>query len=514
MGKLLPHCLSHATVTIVKAMKYKLLILTLAAFAAEAQAQQVLSLDSCRAMALRNNKTLSASRLQLDMARYTTKAAKTKYLPHVSALGGYELASRQISLLSKDQKSAISNAGTNTTGALHNDIAGALGDLTQQGVITADQASALGDMFGQVGTKIGEAVNHVGQKFVDALKTDTKQMYALSVMVTQPVYMGGAITAANRMAAIGEEMAQNNISSSTQQTLHSIDQAYWTVVSVKHKKRLAESYLAVVKKLDDDVKKMIREGVATRADGLKVDVRVNEAEMQLTQAENGLVLSKMLLCQLCGMDVDSDIVLADEDAENLAAMASDETVSREVAMENRPELKLLQNTVDMSRQATKVVRAAYLPQVMLTGGYFASNPNVYNGFSRSLSGVWNVGLMVRVPLWNWMEGTYKVRASKIASSIAELEKDDIREKIELQVSQSLFKVKEANRRLAMAMKNVENAEENLRCANLGFKEGVIQTTDVMAAQTAWMQAQSQKIDAEVDVKLSQVNLKKALGVLQ
>ena len=448
------------------------------------------------------------------MARYTTKAAKTKYLPHVSAVGGYELTSRQISLLSKDQKSALSKAGTNATGALHNDITNALSNLAQQGVLTPEQATSFGNLFGQVGGKIGEAVNHVGQKFVDALKTDTRQMYAISVMVTQPIYMGGAITAANNMARIGEELAQNNIEMSTQKTLHDIDQAYWTVVSVKHKKRLAESYLEVVKKLDDDVKKMIREGVATRADGLKVDVKVNEAEMALTQAENGLVLSKMLLCQLCGLDVDSNITLADEDAENLAAMGGDEPADRQVAMENRPELKMLQNSLDLSKQSTKVVRAAFMPQVLMTGGYLASNPNVYNGFERKLSGVWNVGVMVRVPLWNWMEGTYKVRASKIASAMVELEKDDIAEKIELQVSQSQFKVKEANRRLAMATKNVENADENLRCATLGFKEGVIQTTDVMAAQTAWLQAQSQKIDAEIDVKLSQVNLRKALGVLQ
>lgn len=495
-------------------MKHKLLILALTTLATSAQAQQTLTLDSCRAMALRNNKTLSASRLQLDMARYNKKAAKTKYLPHISALGGYELTSREISLLSKDQKSALANAGTNTTGALHNDIAGALTNLAQQGILTPEQASNLGGMFGQVGSKIGEAVNHVGQNIVDAFRTDTRQMYALSVMLTQPVYMGGAIIAANRMAAIGEEMAQNNIEASTQNTLHSIDQAYWTVVSVHHKKQLAESYLAVVKKLDDDVSKMIREGVATRADGLKVDVKVNEAEMSLTQAENGLALAKMLLCQLCGMDVDSDITLADENADNLVEQADDAQADRAVAMENRPELKLLQNSADMSRQATKLVRAAYLPQVLLTGGYVATNPNVFNGFERKLSGMWNVGVMVRVPLWNWMEGTYKVRASRIATTIVELERDDIREKIDLQVSQSQFKVKEANRRLAMAIKNVENAEENLRCANLGFKEGVIPTTDVMAAQTAWVQAQSQKIDAEVDVKMSQVNLKKALGVLQ
>lgn len=495
-------------------MKYKLLILALTTLATSAQAQQTLTLDSCRAMALRNNKTLSASRLQLDMARYNKKAAKTKYLPHISALGGYELTSREISLLSKDQKSALANAGTNTTGALHNDIAGALTSLAQQGILTPEQASNLGGMFGQVGSKIGEAVNHVGQNIVDAFRTDTRQMYALSVMLTQPIYMGGAIIAANRMAAIGEEMAQNNIEASTQNTLHSIDQAYWTVVSVHHKKQLAESYLAVVKKLDDDVSKMIHEGVATRADGLKVDVKVNEAEMSLTQAENGLALAKMLLCQLCGMDVDSDITLADENADNLVSQSDDTQADRAVAMENRPELKLLQNSADMSRQATKLVRAAYLPQVLLTGGYVATNPNVFNGFERKLSGMWNVGVMVRVPLWNWMEGTYKVRASRIATTIVELERDDIREKIDLQVSQSQFKVKEANRRLAMATKNVENAEENLRCANLGFKEGVIPTTDVMAAQTAWVQAQSQKIDAEVDVKMSQVNLKKALGVLQ
>ena len=66
----------------------------------------------------------------------------------------------------------------------------------------------------------------------------------------------------------------------------------------------------------------------------------------------------------------------------------------------------------------------------------------------------------------------------------------------------------------MAVANVEKADENLRCANVGFKEGVIPSTDVMEAQTAWLQAQSQKIDAEIEVKLSQVNLKKALGTLQ
>lgn len=81
------------------------------------------------------------------------------------------------------------------------------------------------------------------------------------------------------------------------------------------------------------------------------------------------------------------------------------------------------------------------------------------------------------------------------------------------MSQCRFKVKEARRRYDLAVKNVEKAEENLRCANLGFSEGVMQTTDVMAAQTAWLQSQTQKVEAEIESRLSQVALRKALGRL-
>ena len=160
------------------------------------------------------------------------------------------------------------------------------------------------------------------------------------------------------------------------------------------------------------------------------------------------------------------------------------------------------------------MRAEYLPHIALTGGYLISNPNLFNGFEKKFSGVWNIGVIVQIPVWNWFESSYKIKASKTATAIASLEMSDVTEKINLQVEQSRFKVNEANKRLVMATKNVANAEENLRCASVGFKEGVMESTDVMAAQTAWQAAKSQKIDAEIDVKLAQVALKKALGVLQ
>ena len=498
-------------------MKKVLTICMLAASLLPAEAQQLLTLDSCRSMALRNNKQMGISKLKQDIAANTRKALRTKYLPKVSAIGGYEFVSKEISLLNSEQKSALNNLGSNLVGNINQQAPSMITNWVQQGLITMEQAQQLSQMFSQYaptfGSHAANALDGIGQSITNAFRTDNRNMFAVSVMVRQPIYMGGAITAANKMADIAENMMAVSAESTLQNTLYNIDQAYWQVVSVRQKERLANSFLEVVKKLDGDVEKMIREGVATRADGLKVKVKVNEAEMNVTQAQDGLVLSKMLLCQLCGLPLDSDIKLADEDKNDIAIASTADDMNVQTAIENRPELKLLQNTVDIARQTTKLVRAAYLPHIALTGGYLATNPNVYDGYRNKFGGVWNIGVLVHVPIWNWFEGEYKVRATKAATSMANLELTEAQEKIELQVTQCKFKLREANKKLAMAAKNVEKAEENLRCANLGFHEGVLTATEVMEAQTAWVQALSQKIDAQTEVQLSQVGLKKALGIL-
>ena len=500
--------------------KYITLILLMGALIPAGAQTTVLSLDSCRAMALRNNKQINASRLKKDVAYNLKKSARTKYLPKVDAMGGYEWFSREISLLNDGQKSTFSNLGTSIVGGISDNVNNMMTELVGKGLLTPEQAQKIGGLLQEKGGTIQQQGNAIGQSIVDAFRTDTRNMWAGSIMLRQPIYMGGAITAANKIADIGEQIADNDLDMQTQKTLYSIDQAYWMVVSLKQKQKLATSYRDLVKKLNEDVHKMIKQGVATRADGLKVDVKVNEADMQITQVEDGLVLSKMLLCQLCGIPMNQEITLADEEKESLALAGSgvdteqQRVAAADSAVNTRPELRMLQNAIDISKQATNLVRAVYMPHVALTGGYTISNPNVFNGFQKKFTGVWNVGVIVQVPVWNWFDGAYKVRASKAATNIAEMNLNDTREKIHLQITQSQFKVKEAQKKLNMAMKNIASAEENLRCANLGFKEGVMEVTDVMAAQTAWQQAQSQKIDAEIDVKLTQVGLNKALGILQ
>ena len=483
------------------------------AFVASADAQ-TLSLDSCRAMALRNNKQLNATKLKREAFAYTRKAARTKYLPKVDALGGYEYFNKEVSILNNDQKSALSHLGTNAMTRMSAGITDIITGMATKGLITPEIARELGARMNNIGGSLANQGDQLGQQINDAFRTDTHNFWSGAVMVRQPIFMGGAIIAANKMADIAEQMASNDYEGKVQNTIYTIDETYWLVVSLKQKKRLAESYRDLVQKLDDDVKKMINEGIATRAAGLQVDVKVNEAEMAITQVDDGLSLAKMLLCQLCGMPVSSDITLEDEDSIEFAVIEETTEYSNETAQNNRTEIKLLENTVDLSRQATKLIRAAYLPHIALTGGYIVSNPNVYNGFEKKFSGVWNVGIIMHIPVWNWFEGSYKVRASKAATAMAELEVSDVREKINLQVAQNQYKLKEAQKRLVTATKNLKNAEENLRCANVGFREGVMESTEVMTAQTAWQAAHTQKIDAEIGVKMSQIALKKALGVLQ
>jgi outer membrane protein TolC len=222
----------------------------------------------------------------------------------------------------------------------------------------------------------------------------------------------------------------------------------------------------------------------------------------------------MLLCQLCGLPVQEQITLVDEDTEEITVNNGITNVDVQFAKENRPELKVLESSVDLSRQNTNLMRAGYMPQVVVTGGYAATNPNVFNGFEKKFGGFWNVGVMVRVPIWNWGDVKYKVRASKGATAIANLELEEAREMVELQVNQNAFRVEEAYKRLEMANADIASANENLRMATVGFREGFVSTTTVMEAHTAWLSAQSQKIDAEIDVKLSQAELQKALGTLE
>lgn len=467
------------------------------------KAQNFLSLDSCRALALANNKDLLISNEKINAAHYQRKAAFTNYLPNFSATGAYMRNQKEFSLLNNDQKAALSGLGTNLAGPIQQ---------VATGIIATHPD--LEPLISSLSGKLLPALDQAGNSLVDALRTDTRNVYAGAITLTQPLYMGGKIRAYNKITKYAEELAQEQHHGGMQEVIMSTDQAYWQVISLVNKKKLAEGYLKLLQQLDGDVEKMINEGVATKADGLSVRVKVNEAEMTLTKVEDGLSLARMLLCQLCGIDLSSPITLADENMEDIPLLTTDPHFDLSTAYENRPEIRSLKLATQIYKQKVNVTRAEHLPSIALMGNYMVTNPSVFNSFENKFKGMWNVGVMVQIPIWHWGEGIYKTRAAKAEARIAQYQLQDAREKIELQVNQAAFKVKEAGKKLVMSSKNMEKAEENLRYATLGFKEGVIATSNVLEAQTAWLSAHSEKIDAQIDVKLTEIYLKKSLGTLK
>ena len=472
--------------------------LLLSLFTVGTYAQRILNLDSCRALALTNNKELRIGQEKINAAHYQRKAAFTNYLPKVDVMGTYMHTQKEISLLSDDQKQSISHIGTSTSAALK--------EMAANNPILSTLLPALQPLEG--------GLNSMGQGLVDALRTDTRNLYAGTATLTQPLFMGGKIIAYNKITKYAEQLARSQHATGMQEVILNTDQAYWQVISLTNKKKLAESFLKLVQKLDEDVDKMVAEGVATKADGLSVKVKVNEAEMTLTQVDNGLSLSKMLLCQLCGLPLDTDLQLADQNMENLALPATYTESNIDLALANREELKSLELASKIYQQKVNVARSEFLPTVGLTANYLVSNPSLLNGFENKFRGMWGIGVVVKIPVFHWGEGIYKVKAAKAEANIARYQLEDVKEKVELQVTQSSYKVNEAAKKLAMAEKNMEKAEENLRYATLGFKEGVIPTSNVLEAQTAWLSAQSGKIDAQIDLKMSEIYLNKSMGTLK
>lgn len=466
------------------------------AVSAPVSTAETYSLDSCRAMALSNNKELMVKAERVRQAGYQRKQAFAAYLPALDFAGGYTYNQKKLSLFDSDQLLPTKSFNLATQSYEFNVVTN---PITHQPVTTPD------------GTPIPSEVALIPK---EAMEFDIHNVFFGAVTLTQPIYMGGKIVAMNRLAQIQEEANRMLQENESQNVIYAVDAAYWTVVSLNAKHRLAKSYVNLLDTLDRNVKLMLDQGVATRSDLLSVDVRLNEANVDLLKVENGLSLSRMALAQICGLPVHSDINVADEGVAQ--AIPSAEIATRynmEEVYSRRPDLRALEMASEATVQQKRVALSEMLPNIALIGSYSFTNPNMFDGFKNRFGGAFSVGVMVKIPLWHWGGNYNGYRAARSAETISKIQVADAREKIDLQVSQAAYKAQEAVKTYLATESNLAKAQENLRTATLGFREGVITTDDVMAAQTAWLKAHSENIDAMIDVKLCDVYLSKVLGTL-
>ncbi len=459
---------------------------------------QHVSLDSCRTMALANNKQMLIGNERIKAAKYRQKEALAAYLPAIDFAGGYTYNQKEISIFDSDQLLPTKTFNP-ATGQYEFNIV--TNPATGAPVKTPD------------GQYIPSTVALIPK---EAMTYDIHNVFFGTVTLTQPIYMGGKIVAMNHITHYAEKLAQALHDNEAENIIYAVDASYWQVVSLNAKRQLAESYVALLDSLRRNVNAMFVEGLATRSDLLNVEVKLNQAQVDMVKVDNGLTLSRMALAQICGLQGDANIHLADEDVTNSDINSLQPTSTAydiNDVYARRQDVKALELQVKIFEQQQRVALSHMLPNVALIGSYSFSNPNMFNGFQKQFDGAFSVGAMVTIPLWHWGGNYNKYRVAKTETTIKRLELDDAKEKIELQVSQAKFKTQEAIRTYHMTITNLDKANENLRTAQLGFKEGVVTTDNVMEAQTAWLKANSEKIDAEIDVHLCNVYLSKSLGTL-
>ena len=457
----------------------------------------VVSLDSCRAMALRNNKQMLVNAARIEGAKYKKHEARAALLPALDFAGGYSYNQKNLSLFDSDQMLPVKSFNIATGSYEYNVVKN---PITGEPIKSPD------------GQYVPQEVALIPK---EAMTFDIHNLFFGAVTLSQPIYMGGKIVALNRMADYAEQLAEMQQQGDAENLVYEVDVAYWQVVSLDAKLRLAESYVTLLDTLSRNVNAMVVEGVATASDQLRVEVRLNEAQVDLTKVKNGLTLSRMALAQKCGLPIDSKMHLADESHDNtpidIPLMPKNWDMERVYA--RRYDIRQLEIGERITHQQSKVELSSMLPNLLAVGPYSFSNPNMYDGFSKSVDGAFSVGVMVTVPLWRWGGNYSKYKAAQTQETIMRLNIADAKEKIALQVQQASFKAQEAVKTYNTALENLASADENLRQAQVGFREGVMTVDNVMEAQTAWLKANSERIDAQIDVQLCNTYLKKVLGQL-
>lgn len=502
----------------IKTVRKKLAVLVLIlSVACQLVAQQVLSLQDCRDMALENNKNLKISQEKVNIANYDKKIAFSNYLPKITAQGTYTYNEKQLQLLSNDKLSAISSLGSTLQGDINGFVDPIIQNLMQNPSlyeIIAQNPSLLNLIQNIHHIGALEALDAIGSEIADQFKLDTRNVYAGMITIQEPVYAGGKIRAYNKMARYAQDLAEMQLTTEQQDIIVTTDKAYWQIVSLANKEKLTMNYVQLLRTVSDNVDKLVNEGMATAADRLSIRVKLNDAELTLIKVQNGLVLSKMLLCQSCGLPLDSNIVLADENLEDVVIPAYNPVYTEEDIMQNRSELQSLTLATKIYDKKVSIARSEFLPTVAVFGNYIVTNPSMFNGFEKEFHGFYNVGVIAKVPLFHFGEGYYKVRKAKSEALIARMKLDDTKELVMLQVNQYAKQIKEAESRLQMTTEKMSDAEENLRMATVGFNEGMIPSATLEAAQTSWMQAHTEYIDAKIDVIMANTYLNKAVGNLR
>ena len=450
-------------------MKKTLTLITVIICTLTTSAQEILTLAQCRQLALDNNKRMAAANKQTQAAHYTMKSYKGNFFPNFTA------------------------SGTGLYSTADGTFAIPGGNLP----------TFLPDASG-VPTPNGGFAYFPG---ID-LNYKVRTVWMGGVQVEQPIFMGGKILAAYKMATLGKQMAQLNENLTATEVILETDQAYALMVKAQEMNKVAESYNAVLQELMKNVQSAYKHGLKSKNDVLKVQVKLNESELAIRKAQNALRLANMNLCHLIGKPLIETLLISDDFPAIEQAL---ETQVNDITA--RPEYALLDKQVDIAKQQVKLSRSELLPQVGIRGSYDYVHGLKVNEQTLFDKGNFSVMLNVTVPLFHFGERINKVRAAKAQLEQVRMEQADLNEKMYLELTQAANNLDEAKLQTALADRSLEQADENRRISKGEYDAGLEPLSDHLEAQALWQQAYETKVDAHFQLYLSYVKYLKAAGKL-
>lgn len=471
-------------------MKAGLILIGFCLLGSMVKAQVVeLDLEKCRKMALESSQKIQVAEQQGMKAGYDKKSYRANFLPKLSATGLYAYVRKKMNY----------------------DIKGGYLPVYDQTDIGKEMP--LNSLYMPAGKPVlGEDGLPVFKQYAFMpdinLALGIQNAYTLGLTLEQPVYMGGKVRSAYRMASIGKEMAELNVIYSRSEVIAETDQAYWQYVRVKEQVKAAAKYFEVVNALVRNLKDACQTGMASQNDLLKAQVKQNEAELMVQKASNGQALAGMNLCRIIGIDLNSVLEVNDSLAEDITPGLWEDGDN----VSGRPEYHILDKQVELKEKEVALTRAGFLPQLGVMATYGYGDGIKLNGKSDPVASFAAMASL-KVPIYGWGEGRNKVKAIKAEEEMARLKKEETTQLMRLEVARARYNVEDAAFRVKLTRTFLAQARENLQVSKNRFEVGMETITNYMEAQAQWQKAWSDWIDARAELRLNETYYLKAIGRL-
>jgi len=341
-----------------------------------------------------------------------------------------------------------------------------------------------------------------------SFKLDFTRTYQLALNFSVPLYAGGRISSANRQAGYNLESARESIRRTRQDVVYNVKKAFYGVLLARKFVGVSEEAVGLAEKHLKNVRAMFDVGMASKFDLLRAEVQAANLKPQLIRARNGLSTAELGLKTLLGLELKRGVEVKGDLAYRDAAADADAATAE--ALLNRPELGQIKYQRMMADEMLKSAKAAYLPSLAV-GGQYNFWANNLNFAADNWESYYSVNLVLSIPIFNGFVNAAKVGESKAILKQLDYSQRGLADMVRLEVQQAVLGLKQARESLFSQEKNVEEAREAVRIAELNFAEGIATSLDVSSVQVALTQALTNYTQALYDCALAAADLEKAVG---